>query len=408
MLKDDGSPVIIDFGLSKQYDMYGSPESSSTIGLGTPGYAPIEQANQRSGKSFQPTIDIYALGATLYKMLTGHTPPLASEVINEGFPAAELQAHGVSEGTIDAIRKAMSVVVKERFQTVVDFLYDLDGASVLQGGVDSGLEADSGPDSSPDSDTDTVPVPGRISQSDPWIWKLVACLLLAVMGVILVVKVAKRNKIEPTPQDPLQQTQKIIEEWERAQEPIPTGSLRVNSDPAGATIWLDGLSTNKRTPSTFDDFVVGTHSVKMTLEGYKDYKTIFRLTSEQQIDISCKLEKIEGTVQAPGTSSSGSTTARESNTEVVVKLDKDRAIVGSLPVPSFNTDDWHTGFVIVVRIKVDQNGEVVEADPGVVGTTVTYKKLWDLASEAAKKTKFEKVSDSSLVQIGTIIYKYAP
>lgn len=78
MLKADGTPVIIDFGLSKQYDDKGEPESSTTIGLGTPGYAPLEQANQTSGRTFQPTLDIYALGATLYKMLTGirHQQPL--------------------------------------------------------------------------------------------------------------------------------------------------------------------------------------------------------------------------------------------------------------------------------------------------------------------------------------------
>ena len=126
MLKADGSPVIIDFGLSKQYDSAGEPESSSTIGLGTPGYAPIEQANQISGKSFLPTLDIYALGATLYKMLTGSTPPIASEILNEGFPEDLLEEMSISSKTIDSIRRAMSAAKKQRPQTVGEFLSILD------------------------------------------------------------------------------------------------------------------------------------------------------------------------------------------------------------------------------------------------------------------------------------------
>lgn len=126
MLKGDGSPVIIDFGLSKQYDDSGEPESSSNIGLGTPGYAPIEQANQTSGKVFQPTLDIYALGATLYKMLTGVTPPVASEILNEGFPEELLQEKSVSRTTVSAIDKAMSAARKNRPQSVEAFLSMLD------------------------------------------------------------------------------------------------------------------------------------------------------------------------------------------------------------------------------------------------------------------------------------------
>ena len=122
MLKRDGSPVIIDFGLSKQFDDSGEPESSSTIGLGTPGYAPIEQAFQSSGNAFQPTLDIYALGATLYKMLTGATPPVSSSILEDGFPESELEAKQVSGQTMEAIREAMLPSRKDRPQSVSEFL----------------------------------------------------------------------------------------------------------------------------------------------------------------------------------------------------------------------------------------------------------------------------------------------
>ena len=52
MLRRNGDAVLIDFGLSKQYDEDGRPETSTTVGRGTPGYAPIEQATYREGKGF--------------------------------------------------------------------------------------------------------------------------------------------------------------------------------------------------------------------------------------------------------------------------------------------------------------------------------------------------------------------
>lgn len=118
MLRDNGTPILIDFGLSKQYTSNGEPESSSTIGLGTPGFAPIEQANQNSGREFQPTIDIYAIGASMYEILTGKLPPTASEILNDGFPRQDLEALGVSAKTMDAVESAMSPIRKQRPQTV--------------------------------------------------------------------------------------------------------------------------------------------------------------------------------------------------------------------------------------------------------------------------------------------------
>ena len=83
----DGEVVLIDFGLSKQFDDDGNPESSTTIGGGTPGYAPVEQMNFNGDykNSVPVTMDIYALGATMFKMLLGHKPPVASDLLNDGF-----------------------------------------------------------------------------------------------------------------------------------------------------------------------------------------------------------------------------------------------------------------------------------------------------------------------------------
>lgn len=122
MRKESGDVVLIDFGLSKQYDSKGEPESSTKVGAGTPGYAPIEQANYREGKGFPVTMDVYALGGTMFKMLTGVRPPEASDILNEGFPLYELQEHKISENLSACIAKAMAPLKKDRYQSVVELL----------------------------------------------------------------------------------------------------------------------------------------------------------------------------------------------------------------------------------------------------------------------------------------------
>lgn len=125
MLDKEGKSYLIDFGLSKQYTDNGEPESSTTIGAGTVGYAPIEQANYKQDGSFPTTLDVYALGATFFKMLSGNKPQYASEVLEEGLDIVALTNKGVSRLTIDAVQKAMAPLKKNRFQTITEFLSSL-------------------------------------------------------------------------------------------------------------------------------------------------------------------------------------------------------------------------------------------------------------------------------------------
>ncbi len=122
LLNDRNEAILIDFGLSKQYDaLTGGQTSTTPVGI-SEGYAPMEQYKQGGVSEFSPETDIYALGATYFKLLTGKTPPSALDVNEDGVPVDELKARGVSQPVIDLIVQAMEPKKKNRMKDVRLFL----------------------------------------------------------------------------------------------------------------------------------------------------------------------------------------------------------------------------------------------------------------------------------------------
>ena len=119
---EDDQVVVIDFGLSKQYDEEGHQTSSTPVGISA-GFAPMEQYQQGGVKEFSPETDIYSLGATLYYLVTGQVPPQAVCVADEGLP--ELPAH-LSSGVRNAIERSMTFQRKHRPHSAKEFLALLD------------------------------------------------------------------------------------------------------------------------------------------------------------------------------------------------------------------------------------------------------------------------------------------
>ena len=120
MLNKEGKAVLIDFGASKHYDDETGENTSTLLGINTKGYAPVEQVNQ-SFKSFSLATDIYALGATLYKLLTGITPPPSTLLHSEEATLAPLPSN-VSPSTRKAVESAMQLLRKNRPQSVEEWM----------------------------------------------------------------------------------------------------------------------------------------------------------------------------------------------------------------------------------------------------------------------------------------------
>ena len=115
--RNDDQPILIDFGLSKQYDAHGDATSTLMQGV-SQGYSPIELYNPGSISSFSPQTDVYSLGATFYYLLTGSVPPSASDLLENGISIPS----SISNANSSVIRSAMSVSRSKRPQNMISFV----------------------------------------------------------------------------------------------------------------------------------------------------------------------------------------------------------------------------------------------------------------------------------------------
>ena len=121
-------PVLIDFGISKHFDRSGKPTSKLIAKGASDGYAPMEQYTEIT--SFSPEIDVYALGATLYYLLTGKNPPKAFDISSISMIRQALPAD-ISDGTKNAITGAMQRTKFDRTPNVKVFLSSIEKSYTL-------------------------------------------------------------------------------------------------------------------------------------------------------------------------------------------------------------------------------------------------------------------------------------
>ena len=126
--KNTGNAILIDFGVSKQYDQDGQQTSTTPPAI-SKGYSPVEQYAQGSNvKTFSPATDIYSLAATLYKLVTGNTPPESNLLLNEDEQLPPYPSN-ISEATRNAIAECLQTR-KKRPQSISEFLQLLDSEPI--------------------------------------------------------------------------------------------------------------------------------------------------------------------------------------------------------------------------------------------------------------------------------------
>lgn len=121
-IRRNGSPVLLDFGSARQAL---HARTTTLTNFVSPGYAPIEQYASKSDKQ-GPWTDIYGLGATMYKAVTGRAPPPAVDrsdsIVQEEHDTytstAEVVGQSYSKALLGAIDHAMAFKTHERPRSV--------------------------------------------------------------------------------------------------------------------------------------------------------------------------------------------------------------------------------------------------------------------------------------------------
>ncbi|MBQ3526864.1 MAG: ankyrin repeat domain-containing protein [Akkermansia sp.] len=178
LLQEDGTPIIIDFGTARALQS----ERSATM-VGTPGYTPIEQITVHGNRG--PWTDLYALGATCYRVISGELPPEANARLAEDddpyrplTKRVELRRH-FSVDFLQSIDTALAIRAKNRWQSAREWLEHLSSPAATPSPlppVTQSLPVSSIPTSSPATD-EKKNVPSR--KRFPII---LAILLLALSG----------------------------------------------------------------------------------------------------------------------------------------------------------------------------------------------------------------------------------
>ncbi len=113
----DGIAMLVDFGIAKQEPAH--KKTTVAAQAVTPGFSPLEQYGKGSTDA---RTDVYALGATLYTMLTGVEPPESVQrVVHDPLTPARTHNPGISLRSAAALSRALQMDPQQRFQSAADF-----------------------------------------------------------------------------------------------------------------------------------------------------------------------------------------------------------------------------------------------------------------------------------------------
>jgi len=139
-IKDDGAPVLLDFGSAKEAVGQRTKTISAVV---KDGYSPIEQySTQGSGQG--PWSDIYALSATLYYAVSGVRPEEATQRMLEDHyvPAKQAAKAEYRPAFLDAIDWGLKTAPKDRPQAIIEWRTALFGEQQENSGVSSPVDID--------------------------------------------------------------------------------------------------------------------------------------------------------------------------------------------------------------------------------------------------------------------------
>jgi serine/threonine protein kinase len=180
MINRNGEIKLMDFGLVRVLDVASQLSQSGDI-LGTPYYLSPEQAK---GGKVDGRADIYALGVTLFYMLSGRRPfdgdstvSIILKHINEKPPHISEFNPEITENIGYLINKMLEKDALNRYQTVEDLIKDIN--MILAG--NSPLQA-------------MVYAPAKTKAVNIFTWKFISVAAISSILIVVIISIAKKNK----------------------------------------------------------------------------------------------------------------------------------------------------------------------------------------------------------------------
>lgn len=221
-----GRAILIDFGVSKQYDPDGL--NDSTLIGHTPGFSSPEQS-AGDMRYFSPASDIYSLGATLYNLLTSRRiPDTALRFSGEPIPALPA---GISSSTAAAIEASLRLRKDRRPQSIQAFLALLNASDETRR------------DSEPKQTSSAFPPTTRLTQaprSRKPLWITLAILAIAATAALTFFLT---NKHTPT------ETLKNIDHQTSDTIAHPDSIIASSSNSSDSTMSLEGTTSTLPSPA---------------------------------------------------------------------------------------------------------------------------------------------------------------
>lgn len=269
MIDRAGRAILIDFGVSKQYDTEGL--NDSTLIGHTPGFSSPEQS-AGDMRYFSPASDIYSLGATLYNLLTSRRiPDTALRFSGEPIPALPA---GISSSTAAAIEASLRLRKDRRPQSIQAFLALLNASDETR--------KDTAPDPTILPDIPPTIKHSTALRSRKTLWITLSLTAAVAMGTALYFLKSPSATGTATV---LQATDSLKNSTLIASQSTDSSKIRVDNNPQSDTYVISSVSAALNDDERADVDYLNKHTIWKLAELKTDrYKALYRAIGNGEID----------------------------------------------------------------------------------------------------------------------------